>query len=103
MTQEKIADSSAASAKGKPDPQHKSFSIKIDRDPFKVESETIAGAELRALPTPPVGADRDLFLVVPGGQDKLIGDNEIVTVHEGAHFITIPRNVTPGSVRHGGV
>jgi hypothetical protein len=103
MTQEKISGPDA-SAKGKPHPQHKSYSIKIDRDPFKVESGTITGAELRALPTPPVGPDRDLFLEISGpGQDKLIGDNEVVTLHEGAHFITIPRNVTPGSVRHGGV
>ena len=101
MTHE--AETEAAAAKGKPDPQHKSFSIKIDRDPFKVDSETITGAELRALPTPPVGSDRDLFLVVPGGQDRLVGDDEIVTLREGAHFITAPRNVTPGSGHRGGV
>lgn len=83
--------------------QHKSYSVKIDRDPFKVESETITGAGLRALPTPPVGSDRDLFQVVPGGQDELIGEDEVVTLHEGAHFITAPRNVTPGSGHSGGV
>jgi hypothetical protein len=81
----------------KDQPEHKSYVIHIDRNQFKVLSSTIAGAELRALPDPPIGADRDLFQVVPGGQDVLIGDGDIIELKEGMHFVTAPRNVTPGA------
>ena len=81
----------------KPKPEHKSFSIHIDRALFKVEQETITGAELRSLPTPPVSASRDLFRIVPGGLDVLVDDADVVELKEGLHFITAPRDVTPGA------
>jgi hypothetical protein len=43
------------------------FQIQIDRVHYTVESEALTGAELRALVVPPIGPDRDLFEVVPGG------------------------------------
>ncbi len=81
----------------KPKQEHKSFSIHIDRALFKVERATITGAELRDLPTPPVPPSRDLFRVVPGGLDVLINDADVVDLKEGMHFVTAPRDVTPGA------
>jgi hypothetical protein len=91
-----------ASPSGKPGPggdHHKTYSIHIDRDLFKVDHDRLTGLELRRLPTTPIPDTRDLFLVVPGGLDELIGDNQVVELKEGMHFVTAPRNVTPGAVR----
>lgn len=78
---------------------HKSYSIHIDRQMFKVDQERMTGLALRALPTPPVDETRDLFEVVPGGLDVLVGDGDVVELKEGMHFVTAPRDVTPGSCR----
>jgi hypothetical protein len=50
------------------------YDIKIDRTEFKAKEHFLTGAELRALPNPPIGPDRDLFEVVPGGSDEKIAD-----------------------------
>jgi len=78
-------------------PDHKVYSIRIDRQPFRVQEQTMTGSELRALPTPAIGAELDLFLVVPGGLDKLVRDGDVVDMQEGQHFISVPRDVTPGA------
>jgi Multiubiquitin len=78
----------------------KKLAIKIDRENFKVEGPTITGAQLRQLPNPSVGSDRDLFLTVPGpNPDRPIGDGEVVELKNGMHFFTAPANITPGSGR----
>lgn len=79
-----------------PEKPDKSFPIHIDRQVFKVESEVLTGAELRALPSPPIGQDRELYRVVPGGDDIVVGDADHVELKPGMHFVTAPRNVTPG-------
>ncbi len=52
--------------RGRPDGP-RTFEIKIDRTVYKVHEPVLTGAQLRALPKPPIGPDRDLFEVVPGG------------------------------------
>lgn len=96
----KDSTSSEVPATDKPDHGHGGIPIHIDREMFKVDQETITGAELRALPTPPIGADRNLYRVVPGGQDVRINDADVVDLERGMHFVTAPKNVTPG-VLHG--
>jgi Multiubiquitin len=77
--------------------KHKKFEIKIDRDKFEVEGPTTTGAQLRALPKPPIGPDRDLFLTVPGPDPDLpVKDDQVVKLKEGMHFFTAPANITPG-------
>lgn len=76
-------------------PPHE-FNIRIDRDHFKVTSATLTGAELRELPVPPIGPDRDLFEVVPGGSDKKIELNESVPMRDGLRFFTAPAQINPG-------
>ena len=74
----------------------KEFEIKIDREHFKVSKSVMTGAELRALPVPPVGSDRDFFEMVPGGTDKKIGDHEKVEIKNGLRFFTAPAQINPG-------
>lgn len=72
------------------------FQIQIDRVHYTVEQETLTGTELRNLVTPPVGPDRDLFEVVPGGTDRKIEDAETVRVRNGLRFFTAPSHINPG-------
>jgi len=72
------------------------FQIQIDRTHFTVTVPQMTGQQLRQLPTPPVGSDRDLFEVVPGGSDKKIGDNDVVEMRNGLRFFTAPAQINPG-------
>src|SRR5450759_2023063 len=42
------------------------YEIFIDKDRFEVEEPDLIGAQLRELPKPPVGQDRDLWEEIPG-------------------------------------
>ena len=71
--------------------------IKIDKENFHVESERMTGAELRQLPTPAIGPDRDLFLIKPGpAEDERIADDQVVELKDGMHFFTAPSTINPG-------
>lgn len=72
------------------------INIQIDRIHYKVEVTSLTGAQLRVRPTTPIPADRDLFLVVPGGADQKIGDAEVVELRNGARFFTAPGTINPG-------
>jgi Multiubiquitin len=72
------------------------FEIHIDRKPYKVPFASRTGAELRQIAQPVIGADHDLYLEVPGGQDQLIADDEVVELKNGMHFFSIQKHITPG-------
>lgn len=72
------------------------FTIKIDREEFKVREDVLTGAQLRSLPSPDIGADRDLFEVVPGGSDKKIELTDRVAIRDGLRFFTAPAQINPG-------
>ncbi|WP_407114741.1 multiubiquitin domain-containing protein [Bradyrhizobium sp. LMG 9283] len=72
------------------------YEIKIDRTQFKVTEQFLTGAQLRALPSPPIGPDRDLFEVVPGGSDEKIADTQKVKMRDGLRFFTAPAQINPG-------
>jgi hypothetical protein len=74
------------------------YDIKIDRTEFKVKEHFLTGAQLRALPRPPIGPDRDLFEVVPGGSDEKIADTQEVKMRDGLRFFTAPAQINPGSI-----
>lgn len=74
----------------------KTFGIKIDRAEYQVRKKNLTGAELRRLPNPDVGADRDLFEVVPGGSDLKIEDDAKVKMRDGLRFFTAPAQINPG-------
>ena len=72
------------------------FKIKIDRTEFEVKQPTLTGAQLRDLPKPPIGPDRDLFEVVPGGTDLKIELGAVVEMRDGLRFFTAPAQINPG-------
>lgn len=72
------------------------FTIRIDRTEFQVPERKRTGAQLRELPKPPIGPDRDLFEVVPGGSDRKIENNEEVRMRDGLRFFTAPAQINPG-------
>jgi len=75
----------------------RAFTIKIDRIEYQVHERKRTGAQLRHLVHPPVGLDRDLFEVVPGGSDlKISGDAE-VKMRDGLRFFTAPAQINPGA------
>jgi hypothetical protein len=74
----------------------KTFEIKIDRTTYKVDEPVMTGVQLRALPNPPIGPDRDLFEVVPGGSDLKIEADTRVEMRNGLRFFTAPAQINPG-------
>jgi hypothetical protein len=72
------------------------FQIQIDRVHFTVTQPNMTGAQLRVLPPTPIGPDRDLFEVVPGGPDRKIGDGDTVEIKNGKRFFTAPAQINPG-------
>jgi hypothetical protein len=75
-------------------PSH--FQIRIDREHYTVTQASLTGLELRALPNPDIGPDRDLFEVVPGGSDIKIENETIVEMRSGLRFFTAPAQINPG-------
>lgn len=72
------------------------FQIQIDRVHYTVTQEKMTGAELRKVPQAPIGSERDLFEVVPGGSDHKIADTETVEIRNGKRFFTAPAQINPG-------
>lgn len=70
--------------------------IHIDKKQYKVEEESLTGAELRAVPDPVISADYQLTLQVPGGEDRQIADEEMVVLKNGMHFFSVPKNLNAG-------
>jgi len=79
-----------------PERPRPSFRIRIDRTDYVVHQEEMTGLELRHVPKPPIGPDRDLFEVVLGGSDRKIGNDEIVKIRDGLRFFTAPAQINPG-------
>lgn len=73
------------------------FEIQIDRTHYKVHRERMTGLEIRHVPSPPIGPDRDLFEVVPGGSDLKILDDTVVEIRNGLRFFTAPAQINPGT------
>jgi Multiubiquitin len=72
------------------------ITIQIDRVHYEVDVKQMTGEQLRHLPQPPIGPDRDLFEVVPGHSDRKIGDGEEVELRNGTRFFTAPAHINPG-------
>ncbi|MDO8340518.1 MAG: multiubiquitin domain-containing protein, partial [Candidatus Woesebacteria bacterium] len=76
--------------------QQKEAHIQIDRTPYTVPDQAMTGAQIRQIPTPPIGPDRDLFEVVPGATDLKIQDTDVVQLHNGQRVFTAPGQINPG-------
>lgn len=84
------------SGRGGGKPLHE-FNIRIDREHIKVVQAALTGVELRKLPEPDIGPDRDLFEVVPGGSDRKIELADRVQMRDGLRFFTAPAQINPGA------
>jgi hypothetical protein len=71
--------------------------IKIDRVEYTVHERAMTGSELRHVPSPPIGPERDLFEVVPGGSDRKLENDTVVEIHDGLRFISAPAHINPGA------
>jgi hypothetical protein len=91
-----MSPSGSAEAAKKPPEQEKQIVIHIDRAKFKVRKGEMTGAQLRALPDPDVGPEFDLWLEVPGGEDRKIENGQAVKLKDGMHFFTAPSVINPG-------
>jgi hypothetical protein len=82
------------------DKGHKeTFKIQIDRAHYEVHEQRMTGLELRHVPPSPIGPDRDLFEVVPGGSDRKIENETVVEIRNGLRFFTAPAQINPGNPR----
>ena len=71
--------------------------IVIDDVSYRAPSEQMTGAALRAIPQPPVPANRDLWLTVPGPHDDiLIRPETTYEIKAGSHYYTAPSTINPG-------
>lgn len=75
----------------------KEFKIRIDRVQYEVGDAELTGGQLRQLPMPPIGADRDLFEVLPGQSDRKVADTDVVEISNGKRFFTAPAHINPGA------
>lgn len=80
-------------------PGHEQTNIQIDRIHYRVAAETLTGQQLRELVTPPIPTDRDLFQVVPAGDDVKIELAMSVALRDGMRFFTAPARINPGRGR----
>ena len=74
----------------------RTIAIHLDHREYKVPTDELTGEQIRSLPSPPVSADRDLWLEVPGGSDELIPSDRVVELRDGMHFFTAPARINPG-------
>lgn len=72
------------------------ISIRIDRQNYDVFKRKMTGTELRAVPSPDVADDRDLWLDVPDKRDVKVQDEDIITLKDGTRFFTAPGRINPG-------
>lgn len=92
MTDEAAA-ASAAQAERHREP---TFQIQIDRVHYTIHQEEMTGEQLRHVPPVPIPADRDLYEVRPGEQDRLVGDADEIDMRDGLRFFTAPHHINPG-------
>ncbi len=74
----------------------KKVKIQIDRVHYEVSEREMTGAQLRQVPDPPIGDNRDLFQVVPGQPDPKIEKDRVVELRNGTRFFTAPAQINPG-------
>jgi hypothetical protein len=73
------------------------ITIYIDRNAFRIPRGAVTGGTLRALATPAIGGEYELYHVSPGSEpDRLVHDEEVVELEDGSQFFSAPRMITAG-------
>lgn len=78
------------------DPKPGKVPIYIDGTKYHPEGDKLTGTQLRAVPSPPVSSDRDLWLDIVDELDHLVEDNEVIDLEPNMRFFTVPRVINPG-------
>lgn len=74
--------------------------IRINGQVFVTAKRPLSGAELRRLPTPPLGGDQDIYQVNRGGgADVVVADEQLIDLDNGADFFSTPRTILAGLER----
>ena len=82
---------------GSEDAHQTTTEITIDQEHFRVSAKEMTGSELRTLPDPDIGPERDLYLEGHHGRDdELVGAGDVVKIKHGLRFFTAPSSITPG-------
>ena len=81
------------------------FHIRIDRKDYELTADqltdgALTGSQLRQRAEPPIGPDRDLFEIVPGGSDRKIENNDKVEIRNWMRFFSAPATINPGWAEH---
>lgn len=77
--------------------ERKVIPIFIDDVKFDAPAASMTGQKLRDLPNPPVPADRDLWLEVPGPKDdELVRPEKTYEIKPGSKYYTAPSTINPG-------
>ena len=71
--------------------------VVIDGLSYRVRGGVMQASHIRAIPHPPIGPDRDIWLEVPDGSDRFLADQESVDLNEGVHFFTAPQMIMAGA------
>jgi len=75
--------------------------IFIDDVKYDAPAHQMTGAELRSLPNPPIGQDRDLWLETAGPSDDVLIRPELTyDVKPGSKYYTAPSTINPGGANH---
>lgn len=81
------------------DNSHRKIYIYLDSTRYEAPKAEMTGQGLRDLPNPPIGPQYNLWLETPGpGDDKLIGDTEVVRLHDGMVFYSSLKEINPGAI-----
>ena len=78
------------------DPKPGKVPIYIDGMKYHPEGDKLTGTQLRAVTSPSVSSDRDLWLDVLDELDELIQDDQVVDLEPNMRFFTVPRVINPG-------
>lgn len=71
--------------------------IHLDRVPYEIHQHELTGAQIRALPSPPISPDFDLWQEERGDvEDRLIAPTDTVKLKEDMHFYSAPATINPG-------
>ncbi len=73
-------------------------SVVIDGLSYRVAAGVITGAQVRSIPHPTIGSDRDIWLEVPDGSDRFVTEDEKVELSDGIRFLTAPQRIMAGGI-----
>lgn len=74
------------------------ITIYIDRSAFRVPRHAMTGRALRALATPAIGGEYELYHVSPASEpDLLVHDDEVIELQDSSQFFSAPKMIMAGA------